>query len=243
MAPMRVRVELLPRGPYADLVLLVDVLRASTSIALLFEKGAREVWVTGSLRLARELEADLTLGEREGLPPEGFAHGTSPAEILSLDLAGKSVAYTSENLPRALERAGDAKHLLLGAFVNAPAAVQAARRLAGKEIAVVAAGHGGEEALDDALASGFLAKKLIRGREEVQVNDGARIATALLKAFPDPQEALWQSASGQLLHARGFTEDLAHASIIGRTRQVPRLAERRQVRGVGLFRFLPHEPD
>ena len=243
MAPMRLRVELLPRGPYADLALLVDVLRASTSIALLFEKGAREVWVTKSLRLARELDADLALGEREGLPPEGFAHSTSPVEILGLDLVGKSVAYTSENLPLAIERAQDAKHVLLGAFVNAPAAVRAARQLASEEIAIVAAGHRGGEALDDALASGFLAKKLSRALPSVQQNDGARIAAALLKAFPDPQEALWQSESGQLLHARGFTEDLAHASVIGRTKKVPRLAERRQVRDVGLFRFLPYEPD
>ena len=234
---MRVSVELLPRGPYSDLVLLVDVLRASTSIALLFERGAREVRVTPSLRLARELEADLALGDREGIPPEGFFASTSPTEILGLELMGKRIVYTSENLPAALMRTKGARHVLLAAFVNGPAALRQARALAKEEAAVVAVGHRGKEALDDAVAAGFLAKKLLRAEAKAEPNDGARIAAALLKAFPDPQEALWQSTSGQLLVARGFTEDLAQASVIGRTSRVPRLVGYEEVRGQPVFTF------
>ncbi len=232
---MRVSVELLPRGPYPDVVLLVDVLRASTSIALLFERGAREVIVTPSLRLARELDADLALGEREGIPPEGFFASTSPAEILKLDLAGQRVVYTSENLPGALALAQNARHVLLGAFVNARAAVEKALDLAREEVAVVAVGHRGREALDDILTAGFLAKRLLRASKTAEADDAAQVATALLKVFPDPQEALWQSASGRLLVARGFTEDLAQATVIGRTRRVPRLTEAKSESGQPIF--------
>ncbi len=239
---MRVAVELLPRGPRPDVVLLVDVLRASTSIALLFERGAREVRVTPSLRLARELDADLVLGEREGIPPEGFFASTSPAEILGLSLPEKRVVYTSENLPAALLAVKDARHVLLAAFVNGPAAVRRALELARDEVAVVAAGHRGAEALDDALAAGFLAKKLLRARPDAEPDDGARVAAALLKAYPDPQEALWQSASGRLLVSRGFTEDLAQASVIGRTDRVPRLVAFEEVRGQPVFTLIADGP-
>jgi len=236
---VRVRVDLLPRGPYPDLALVVDVLRASTSIALLFERGASEVFVTESLRVARELPADLALAEREGLPPEGFFGGTSPAEILKGDFRGKTVAYTSENLPRALRAAEGAKTVLLGALVNARAAVSLAKSRAEEEIAVVAAGHRGNEALDDAVASGFLAKKLELTLPRATLDDGARIASALLKAFPDPQEALWRSESGQLLARLGYTEDLAHASVISRTRAVPLLVGVGGSSGKGVWKFIP----
>ncbi len=239
---MRVSVEFLPRGPYPDVVLLVDVLRASTSIALLFERGAREVWVTPSLRVARELEADLALGEREGIPPEGFFGSTSPSEILGMNLSNKRVVYTSENLPGALRAVKEAPRVYLAAFVNARAAVETALRTAREAVTVVAAGHRGREALDDALAAGFLAKKLLRAQTEPVPDDGTRIATALLKAYPDPQEALWASESGQLLVSRGFTEDLAQASVIGRTSRVPFLAGYREVRGQPVFTLLADEP-
>jgi len=240
---MRVRVELWPRGPYPDVVLLVDVLRASTSIGLLLEKGAREVLVTASLRVARELPADLRLAEREGIPPEGFHHSTSPVEIGELDLSGRRVVYTSENLPRALALAHGARTVYLGSFRNARAATRASLRAAREEITVVAVGHRGHEALDDVLGAGFLAKKLLRALPEATPDDGALIASSLLRAFPDPQEALWRSASGQLLRSRGFTEDLARASLISHDQAVPRLAGVESHLGRAVYRFVFDETD
>ncbi len=234
---MRVRVELWPRGPYRDVVLLVDVLRASTSIGLLLEKGASEVLVTASLRVARELPADLRLAEREGILPEGFHHSTSPVEIGKLDLSGRRVVYTSENLPRALALAHGARVVYLGSFRNARAVTRAAIRAAQEEIAVVAVGHRGHEALDDALGAGFLAKKLLRALPKAAPDDGSLIASSLLRAFPDPQEALWHSASGRLLRSRGFTEDLARASLISHDRAVPRLSGIESHLGRAVYRF------
>ncbi len=240
---MRVRVELWPRGPYPDVAVLVDVLRASTSIGLLLARGAREVWVTGSLRAAREFPADLRLAEREGLPPEGFHHGTSPVELLRLPAAGLRVVYTSENLPRALDLTRGARAVFLAGLRNARAAAGAAARAARQEVAVVAVGHRGREALDDVLGAGFLAKKLLRSLPGAEPDDGARIAASLLRAFPDPQEALWQSASGRLLRSLGQAEDLAQASLIARDPAAPRLAGLERHRGRTLYRFVADEPD
>jgi hypothetical protein len=70
------------------------------------------------------------------------------------------------------------------------------------------------------VATGFFQKRLSQ-------EGPPTLATALLKAFPDPQEALFQSPEGQALHREGRTEELARASLIGVDPVVPRLAETR----------------
>ncbi len=226
--PMRLRVDLLPKNNYEDLVILVDVLRASTSIVMLLAHGAREVVVarTAKIALATREEGDILLGEHQGMPLEGFYHGTSPAELTQIKGEGRRILYVSDNLPRALSRIGRPQHLLLGTFRNAGAVTRAALSLAEREIAIACAGHARAEALDDTLAAGFLAKRLVRSlglRTDLQ--DATRLSMALLKAFPDPQEALWQSAAGQLLRRLGFTEDLALATLISQDTVVPRLQD------------------
>ena len=65
---MRLKVDLIPRGPYEGVVIVVDVLRATTTTPLLFEKGLNELFITASLRAAREYAAQgnhLLLGERD----------------------------------------------------------------------------------------------------------------------------------------------------------------------------------
>ncbi len=239
---MRVRVDLLPRAPYPDVVILVDVLRASTSVTMLLAKGATEVLITPSLRAARACAKDaLLFGEREGIPPEGFHHGTSPAEIADLSLSGQRLIYTSENLPQALDAVREARAVFLGGFRNARAVTEAALALAREEIAIVAVGHHRREALDDAIAAGFLAKRIVMRRPEAALVDAAQMAMALLKAFPDPQEALWQSAAGQFLSGLGYVDDLALASLISHDRAVPVLRGIEYCADRPFYRFIRYE--
>jgi hypothetical protein len=80
------------------------------------------------------------------------------------------------------------------------------------------------------VATGFFQKKLSQ-------EGPPTLATALLKAFPDPQEALFQSPEGQALHRQGRTEELARASLIGVDPVVPRLARDPLLPQAGLW---PH---
>ena len=239
---MRLRVDLLPRPPYDEpRTVVIDVLRATTSIALLLERGAREVWVTARARTARAAagEGDLLLGEREGIPPEGFHHGTSPRELERLDVAGRRVYYTSDHLPLTLERLDRREGVWLASLRNAPALVARLEAEAPEAVALVCAGFRGAEALDDALAAGYLVRAL-EGRGLVRdPTDAARLSSALLAAFPNPAEGLWRSASGRFLHGLGYTDDLAVASWIGADEAVPELSEVRELDGRPLFRFVP----
>lgn len=238
---MRLRVDLTPNPPYGDeLVVVVDVLRATTSIGMLLEAGAREVWVTRSTRAARERAGagDLLLGEKEGLPPEGFHYGTSPAALEPLDVRGKRVFYTSDHLPAALESADRSEGLWLASLRNAPALVERLHAENPARAVLVCAGFRGAEALDDALAAGLIVRALAARGRPLALGDAARLSASLPLAFPGPLEALVNSASGRFLSGMGFEADLVAASRVGADRTVPVLSGSERAAAGRLYRFI-----
>ena len=237
---MRLKVDLLPGQDYADVVILVDVLRATTAAPILLERAG--LYVTPSLRAARAVAAEhdlLLAGERDGLPPEGFNYSASPDDLRRARLGDRDVVLTTENGPRALAHVASAKHVLLGSFYNARAVTDAALRLATDEIAIVCSGMRGEEAIEDIVCAGFLARRVVKQGEGrgVEPRERVRLAQTLLRAFADPQEALAQSESGQLLMRLGLHEDLAVASLISHSDAVPRLARAFDVEGHPVYAF------
>jgi 2-phosphosulfolactate phosphatase len=233
---MRLRVDLVPRNAYQGVVVIVDVLRATTTAPLLLSNGLETLYMTPSLRSARGFAAQgqhLLIGERDGLPPEGFHYGASPADLSTVDFTGKTAVMTTQNGPRTLSLMQEARAVLLGSFYNARAvtnaALELARELDVNEIAIVCAGQEGLESLDDTLCAGFLARRIERALQAegqpLEYRDAAQLAIHLLRAFPDPQEALILSAAGQLLQQLGLHEDIAFGSLISQTEIVPRLME------------------
>lgn len=237
---MRLKLDLLPRGPYPDVVVLVDVLRTSTVAPILFDKGLRHLYLCPSLRVSRAVaqrHAYLLFGERGGLPPEGFNYGNSPAELLAADLSARSAVLTSQNAPATLPALNGARHVLLGALYNADAVAARAAELAREEVALVCCGFAGQEDLDDTLGAGFIAARLKQLLPEAELAGAAVMAVSLLKAFPDPLEGLWQSRSGHYLRKLGMSEDLVIASLVSLSRRVPELKSIRDEEGSSLHCF------
>ena len=239
---LRLRVDLLPKAGYSDTVILIDVLRATTTAAVLLERGARQLLITPSLKTARALaerENALLVGERGGLPPEGFHFGNSPSELISQDFEQAIVVITTTNGATALPAVAGARTVLLGSLFNARATVAAALSAATTELAIVCAGREGEEALDDTLCAGFLAALAQRGNDACELQDAAHLAIAVHRSYPDPQEALWRSQAGRSLVRLGLQEDLAWSSLISQTERVPRRTGHEVVLGADVFRFEP----
>ncbi len=210
------------------MTLVVDVFAVS-AIGVLLAKGAKDVWVTYGPRSARAVAepAGLLIGEHEGLPLEGFHHGLSMSALENFEVSGSGCVVVAPELNLAL--AQKASGILLAAFRNAKSAVEAALSRPGEGINIVcAAGAAGDASLANVVAAGFLAKRLQQLVESPQANmDGATLAINLLRAFPDPQEALFQSEAGRKLFRMSRTEDLALASLISVDHVVPVLAETR----------------
>ena len=222
---VHVRVDLLPNPPYKDTVVLIDVLRTSTVAPILFDNGLERLHIATKLRLAREFAREtgaLLIGEREGLPPEGFNYGNSPSEITALKLSGHAV-LVSENAPAVLPKLENAKHLLLGSLYNADAVIERALALAESHIYLVACGLWGQEDLDDAIAAGYMATRLKELLPDLKLSGAARLSMSLVRAFPDPLKALWYSSAGHFIKKMGAQDDLVLASLISQSDQVPEL--------------------
>lgn len=109
---------------------VIDVVRATTTICVLFERGCRRVLLASSIAAAREarnaLGPDwLLAGEVDGARPPGFDFGNSPAEFATLDLAGRGVICATTNGTRALRACAGGQAVFAGSLRNAEAIAKA----------------------------------------------------------------------------------------------------------------------
>lgn len=159
-------------GPVEGQVcIVIDVLRASSTIVTMLERGCERVVAAAHVDEARELRErlpdHLLCGEAGGLPPEGFDYGNSPLEFSGLDLRGKSAILATTNGTRALAdvvEAGAAK-VLVGCLLNRTAVAEAARTMAREQKAgVVIACAGDIDSSEEDYAVGRSIAALLEGR-------------------------------------------------------------------------------
>lgn len=221
---MRIHVELLPGRAATDVAVVVDTLRSCTSAALAFDRGCLSLDFTPSLKLARRAGPErnlLLLGERAGMVPEGFNHSNSPVLLGKLELEGQRLLMVSENAPQAVEINAGARHLLLGSLYNATAVAERALQLATESVTVTCSGFRGQEDLDDSITAAFVAAELRRLAPEAEITGADALARSLLRAFPDPIDALWHSTAGRYLRGLEHAGDLGVAACVSVSRSVP----------------------
>jgi len=105
---------------------VVDCLRATSTIPILFKNGCKEVILTDKENIARNLfNGDsnncFLIGERDCIKLPGFKYGNSPAELFNEELDGKTAIFTSSNGAPAITSIKKAKTIILGGIVNAVA--------------------------------------------------------------------------------------------------------------------------
>jgi 2-phosphosulfolactate phosphatase len=212
---MRLDVKLLSQAAPTDTAIIIDVLRMTTTATVMFANGLSRLWVVAdiaeALRLAEQQQA-LRCGERGGQRLPGFDAGNSPIEAQGLSLARRSAVLCTTNGSKAVEAAAGAKHVLLGAIVNAKAAAERALSLAGHELCLICAGTDGAVSLDDALAAAVMARELLALKPTLALSDSAKLVLAALTATPDLEQGLRQARHAALLTSLGFDEDITFAA-------------------------------
>ena len=239
---MRVRIDLLPEPEYAgEIVVLIDVLKSCTVAPLLFDKGLEHLVLCGSLREARRAAESgrILVGERGGMPPEGFNHPSSPSLLAGRDFSGREAVLVTDNAPKTLPQVAGAAQVLLASLYNARAVARAVLESGAERVSLVCCGYQGQEDLDDAMTAGFIAGEIGYLAGDVQLEGAARLAVGLLRAFPDPLEALWHSTAGRELRRLELAEDLAVASVVSQSEHVPRLTHVEDGKYRQLFHFEP----
>jgi 2-phosphosulfolactate phosphatase len=215
---MRVHVAFTPaEAAAAPVGIVVDVLRATSTIAQALASGYERVYcsaeVDEALALRERLGEGLLGGERSAVKIEGFHVGASPREFVGEPRA-KTVIFSTTNGTRAiLETAARSDQVLLGSLLNL-GSVAAAARERGEDVVVVCASFQGAFALDDAYCAGRIVQ-LLGG----QPTDAAKAADAIARAWPDAHEALLARTYGP----PGLEKDIAFCAQVGTLDVVPRL--------------------
>ncbi|MGI9861034.1 2-phosphosulfolactate phosphatase [Moorella naiadis] len=207
-------------------IIVIDVLRATTTITAALAAGCLEVIPVltpeEAIEMRQRLEDERVLlgGERNALKISGFDLGNSPLEYTPQVVAGKRLIITTTNGTRAIRRAAGGRQVLLGAMGNGPAVARAAAAGAA-DITIICAGTRDHFSLEDFLTAGLLVEELDNLGEYI-LRDGARVAREYFRLHrQDPGAAMMDSYHGRLLASLGMEDDVAYCSRVGTTAVVP----------------------
>ncbi len=217
---MEIDVALVPaaaRAAGASALIVVDEIRASTTITAVLDAGVSDLLLSAgiapAIRLARAT-GSLVAGEYHARKPDGFDFDNSPTALVRADLRGRSLVLSTTNGTAILRRLRGSPNVLVGCLRNARACAAAAVRLAGADahrILVVCAGREGRFVLEDAVAAGVIVTRLAETIEaagrEARLTDAAKAAVFLRASYPDLPTALEASDGGDTLRQIGQAED------------------------------------
>lgn len=177
-------------APKEDVYIVIDVMRATTTLAVMFDQGAAHVLAAQTLEqaqsAARKVPGRLLCGERYTKIPPGFDYGNSPAYFAQCDLTGRDLILTTSNGTRALFACPQPGNCLAGSFYNGQAVVTHALALAQKQnvnISIVCAAEYGYFALEDSACAGYLAKELLYRHPSLEVFDNTYAAITLYENY------------------------------------------------------------
>ncbi len=210
-----------------DIYIVVDVIRATTSMAVMFDRGAARVLAAGSIEQARagaqKVPGRLLCGERNVQRIPGFDYGNSPVQFSQLDLNGRELVMTTTNGTRAFYACPEQAVRLAGSFYNAQAVTSYAMKLAQTrqcDIHIVCAGEFDYFGLDDAVCAGYLALELQRRQADIQLWDSASAAIALYESFQPPRVLDFCSAARAVVEG-GLPDDPPFCMRTGVSDSVP----------------------
>jgi 2-phosphosulfolactate phosphatase len=232
--------ELAPGDVQGRVVAVIDVLRATTSIAVALANGAKTVIpvedVDEAMTRAKQFDrAEVkTAGERKMLPIPGFDLGNSPREFSAERVAGCTVIITTTNGTRALMALQGARDIVVASYVN-HSAVSAMLRAASRsnDILIVCAGTEGHFSLEDAACAGRYVRSITQGNASIMVNDAAHACALIDGRYGDNISEIFKDSShGSALAAAGFGEDLVACAQLDSHPVVP-VYQDRQITRIG----------
>lgn len=169
-------------------VVVIDMLRATSVIVTALDNGCRRVipvlTVEEALSIASKNKEEYLLGgERKAVKIEGFNFSNSPLEYTVEKVQRKSLIMTTTNGTRAIKGSEGARHILIGALINASAVVQKLLEF-GEDVTIVNAGTYGQFSMDDFICSGYIIDR-ITNKADCELTDIAKTARYIYEMNPD----------------------------------------------------------
>jgi 2-phosphosulfolactate phosphatase len=224
-----------------DVYIVIDVIRATTSMAVMLDQGATRILVASTIEeakeAARKIPGRLLCGERNVQPVPGFDYGNSPVQFSQIDLAGRELIMTTTNGTRAFYACPSDATRLAGSFFNAEAVALKALEMAkdkGGNIRLVCSGELEYFALDDAVCAGYLALELHRLQGQVlplDLDESVLAAIALYETF-EPPKVIDYCNSAQAVILGGLPDDPPFCMRTSVSQSVPVVVGREQETGL-----------
>ena len=207
------------------IVVMIDVLRASTTITTALFNGAKDVIPSDSLDKAVRIYGNLSRevrflgGERNGLKPDGFDAGNSPYEYTEQAVKGKNVIISTTNGTRTFIKAKNAKHRIVGAFVNLNAVLDfifndidsTEANYPNTKVCFLCSGTNGRISYEDTLCAGAMINSIYNRYlyKGVQISDSAEVARYLYNFHStNMKEFLMTREHPKHLQKIGFERDI-----------------------------------
>jgi 2-phosphosulfolactate phosphatase len=199
-------------------VVVIDVLRSSTTVTLALNNGAREIIpvesIENAVKISGSLFGDVTLrgGERNGKIIQGFNLGNSPLEYSEATVKGKSIIFCTTNGSVAMYRSRFARHLAVGSFVNVSAVIDFIKGI-NSDFLLICAGRANafsNFSLEDAICAGMIIQKLLQDKSlTIEFTDASLATLALQKSYGRSiLKMLKNTEHGRYLIEIGFSEDI-----------------------------------
>lgn len=221
------------------IVVVIDVLRTSSTIITALQNGAKEIIpvedMSAAGKIAQNLDPSryLLCGEKDGERIEGYHLGNSPFEYDEETIKGKTLILNTTNGTKAITRSQYARKVLIAGFLNLDAVVDALRDVQG-EVILACAGWKSRLSLEDSLCAGLIIRKLTNGQLPEQSRDGAKMAFVLSEKYEHViEEVVASSNHGMRLKSLGFEQDVLYCAKLNVTNVLPVLKEGTLINGNG----------
>lgn len=206
---------------------VIDVLRATTTITAALGNGAREIIPVNTVEFAMKVSGTsfggqtLLAGERNAVKIDGFAMGNSPNEFTSEIISGKSIILYTTNGSKAIVKAKFSDNLFIASFNNIGAVASHLHGLS-EDVNILCSGMNGMFCMEDSVCAGLLISEIKKVSSDVELTDSGKACEVLYEqANGDILTMLKKSEHGRLLEEKGFSDDLAFCAGINTTDVVP----------------------
>ena len=220
----------------SSVVVIIDVLRATSTIATVLHNGAKEIIPVDSvnecIRIGRQIEA-ITAGERDGKVAEGLEHGNSPFEYPESFIGGKTLVLTTTNGTKLLHMAlnNGAYEIITGSFANLDAVCNHLVQK-NKPVLLACAAWKDRVNIEDTLFAGAVINKI---KEHFSINcDASQMALGLYKeAEEDLYEFMKRKEASHYkrLTSFGLEKDIRHCLTSNTANVLPLYTEGKLIRG------------
>lgn len=196
------------------IVVIIDVLRATSVMITALANGARGVYpykdIESVLENSKKSKSFVLAGERKGLKIEGFDFGNSPLEYTKEAVEGKDMFMTTSNGTRAIENsAKGSKKIFIGAFLNVESIVKKILK-ENDDTVIVCSGTDDNFSLDDALCAGEIIKRAKEKNKDIHLTDIGLAMKKLAETSLGIENTLEGSRHFEYLKKIGFYGDMNH---------------------------------